>query len=95
MLPTLLSRAQIPTDVRRTSDASVNSNKLGNGAMDPTDITGSIREKVSGGRGLLMMQAQEHPLSTCPSVATDESSSVWVITEMAPQIMTLYLENSI
>lgn len=81
--------------LRRTSNPSVNSNKLGNGAMDPTDIAGSIREKISAGRGLLMMQAQEYPLSTCPSVATEESSSVLVITEMTPQITTFYLDNSI
>ena len=60
MLLTLASRAQTPAFVRRTTDLSVNSNKLANRARHPSDVIGSITEKILRGRGLLVMGAQAH-----------------------------------
>ena len=60
LLPTLVSGPQIPTPMRRTKNPSINSNRLGNRAIDPSDIMGSFIETIYGARRLLMMQAQEY-----------------------------------
>lgn len=46
----LWCRVQLPTDVRKATNQSVNSNRLGDRAMDPSDISSPIVEKISRGR---------------------------------------------
>lgn len=43
-----VSRAQLPTQVRATRNHSVNSSKLGDRAMEPSQTRGPVTEKILG-----------------------------------------------
>ena len=83
MLPTLMSRAQLPTHVIITTNPSVNPNTIGDRAMTPSDIRGPITEISRGVGVLLLVKALDSPLFTFLYAAPEESSWSWTITEMA------------